>query len=102
MDENVLQSFRDLAKAMRTEPNDWQWIGPHMSQRMFGITEKRAKAYAARHGGTAMQMTQETRRAEATAKFHERAAAAYRSVGKDDRAASALRAARIAREGHLS
>ena len=36
---------------------DWQWIGPHMSQRMFGITEKRAKEYAAKHGGKAEQMT---------------------------------------------
>jgi hypothetical protein len=35
---------------------DWQWIGPHMSQRMLGITEKRAKEYAARHGGEAKKM----------------------------------------------
>jgi hypothetical protein len=48
-----LQAFRNIAAAMQTEPTDWQWIGPHMSQRMFGITEQRAKAYAARHGGTA-------------------------------------------------
>jgi hypothetical protein len=27
-----------------------------MSQRMFGISEKRAKEYAARHGGEAMKM----------------------------------------------
>ena len=38
------------------EPQNWQWIGPYMSQRMFGITEKRAKEYAARHGGEAMKM----------------------------------------------
>jgi hypothetical protein len=35
---------------------DWQWIGPHLSQRMFGITQERAEAYAARHGGEAKPM----------------------------------------------
>lgn len=38
---------------LRTEPADWQWIGPHMSQRMFGITRRRAQEYATRFGGTA-------------------------------------------------
>lgn len=52
-----LEYFRSLADAMRGgEPADWQWVGPHMSQRMFGITEKRAKDYAARHGGEAKKM----------------------------------------------
>ena len=51
-----LNHFRALADAMQTSPTDWQWIGPHMSQRHFGITEARAKAYAARHGGTASRM----------------------------------------------
>jgi hypothetical protein len=51
-----LSTFRAIADAMQTEPTDWQWIGPHMSQRMFGITEQRAKAYAERHGGVAAQM----------------------------------------------
>ena len=37
-------------------PTDWQWIGPHMSQRMFGITEERARGYAESHGGTASKM----------------------------------------------
>ena len=59
MDINIdatLQNFRHLAELMAgPEPQDWQWIGPHMSQRMFGITEERAKSYAERHGGTAMQ-----------------------------------------------
>lgn len=57
MREADLVEFRRLAGALAgDEPQDWQWIGPHMSQRMFGITEQRAKAYAARHGGTARQM----------------------------------------------
>lgn len=56
MQDAVLFHFRDLAAAMTTEPTDWQWIGPHMSQRMFGITEARAKDYAERHGGSATQM----------------------------------------------
>lgn len=51
-----LEAFRAIAAAMQTEPTDWQWIGQHMSQRMFGITEARAKAYAARHGGVAQKM----------------------------------------------
>jgi hypothetical protein len=56
MTDATLQHFRDIAAAMQTEPTDWQWIGPHMSQRMFGITERRAKEYAQRHGGTAVKM----------------------------------------------
>lgn len=56
MNDAQLQAFRDIAAAMQTEPADWQWIGPHMSQRMFGITERRAKAYAERHGGKAERM----------------------------------------------
>lgn len=53
-----LSYFRQIADAMLPagEPADWQWIGPHMSQRMFGITERRAKAYAERHGGKAEKM----------------------------------------------
>lgn len=53
-----LEMFRAIAAAMQTEPTDWQWIGPWMSQRMFGITERQAKAYAERHGGTAQRMSQ--------------------------------------------
>jgi hypothetical protein len=53
MTNATLSHFQAIAEAMNTEPTNWQWIGPHMSQRMFGITEARAKAYAERHGGTA-------------------------------------------------
>lgn len=53
MNDAVLSYFRSLSEAMQTAPADWQWIGPHMSQRMFGITERRAREYAARHGGEA-------------------------------------------------
>ena len=56
MNDAVLSQFRSMHAAMHPEPHDWQWIGPHMSQRMFGLTAERAKAYAARHGGTARQM----------------------------------------------
>jgi hypothetical protein len=38
------------------EPTDWMWVGQHMSQQMFGITEARALAYAERHGGVAQKM----------------------------------------------
>jgi copper oxidase (laccase) domain-containing protein len=56
MNAAQLQAFRDIADAMQTKPADWQWIGPHMSQRMFGITQERAEAFAARHGGEARKM----------------------------------------------
>ena len=57
MNEAVLSGFRQLAAAMAgPEPQNWQWVGKHMSQRMFGISESRAKEYAARHGGVAKVM----------------------------------------------
>lgn len=52
----VLESFRRIAAAMNSEPCTWQWIGRWESQRMLGITETRAKEYAARHGGEAREM----------------------------------------------
>jgi hypothetical protein len=49
--------FRALAADLAEgRPRDWQWTGPHDSQRMFGITEERAKEYARLHGGEARQM----------------------------------------------
>ena len=54
----TLQAFRDIATQMIGKA-DWEWIGPHMSQRMFGITQERAEGYAKAHGGTARQMTTE-------------------------------------------
>jgi hypothetical protein len=57
MNDAVLTHFRALADALRVETADWQWIGPHLSQRMFGITEARARAYAAQYGGQAQRMT---------------------------------------------
>jgi hypothetical protein len=59
MTNNQLEAFRALAAAMETEPTDWQWIGPHMSQRMFGITQARAESHAKAHGGKAEQMVKE-------------------------------------------
>ena len=56
MTEAQLLAFRAIAEAMQPESTDWQWIGPHLSQRMFGITEQRAKAYAERHGGVASKL----------------------------------------------
>jgi hypothetical protein len=56
MTDATLQMFRDIAAAMTVDPTDWQWIGPHASQRMFGITRTRAEEYARRHGGTASPM----------------------------------------------
>ena len=56
MNDAQLNAFRTIAASMQTEPTDWEWIGKHISQRMFGITEKRARNYAEKHGGTAKQM----------------------------------------------
>lgn len=62
MTQAQLQKFRELADAMRgDEANDWQWIGRWESQRMLGITEARARAYAERHGGTASKMEEDAR-----------------------------------------
>lgn len=57
MNDATLDGFRALAAAMNSEPCDWQWIGPHMSQRMFGISENRAREYMVRFGGDARRMT---------------------------------------------
>lgn len=56
MNEATLTGFRQIAEAMGIRDERWEWIGKHMSQRMFGITEKRAKEYAALYGGIARQM----------------------------------------------
>lgn len=56
MNDAQLSAFRQIADAMQQQPADWQWVGPHLSQRMFGITRERAEAYAARHGGEAKPM----------------------------------------------
>lgn len=56
MTDATLTGFRMIADAMQTEPTDWQWNGPHMSQQMFGITRTRAEDYAERFGGKASQM----------------------------------------------
>jgi hypothetical protein len=58
MNEAQLQAFRDLASRLSgDEPQDWEWVGEHASQRMFGITERRAKDYERRLGGTARRMS---------------------------------------------
>jgi hypothetical protein len=59
MTDAELNHFRAIAAAMQTNPTDWQWIGKHLSQRLFGITEQRARDYARRFGGEAKQMTPE-------------------------------------------
>lgn len=56
MNDAQLDAFRQIAQNMNGEPQDWQWVGPHLSQRMFGISEQRAKDYAKRYGGEAKQM----------------------------------------------
>lgn len=54
MNDATLEGFRSIANSMRPPvPHDWEWVGEYISQRMFGITEERAKAYAAKYGGAA-------------------------------------------------
>lgn len=54
MTNATLQAFREIAATMHGDtPQNWQWIGQHMSQRMFGISETRAKDYAKTFGGIA-------------------------------------------------
>lgn len=55
MTDAQLSAFREIAATM-LGATDWQWIGPHMSQRMFGISEDRARDYAKRFGGEARKM----------------------------------------------
>lgn len=55
MNAAALDNFRRIAADMIGRA-DWQWIGPHASQRHFGITRERAEAFAARHGGEAREM----------------------------------------------
>ena len=54
----TLQAFRDIADQMIGSESErrWEWIGAHMSQRMFGITQERAEEYARLYGGTARRM----------------------------------------------
>lgn len=53
MNDATLNEFRQIASEMGIRDEGWQWIGPHMSQRMFGISEARAKEYARLYGGEA-------------------------------------------------
>ena len=55
MNDATLEGFRKIAETMLGK-QDWQWVGPHMSQRMFGISQERAEGYAKSHGGVAKKM----------------------------------------------
>ena len=56
----TLEMFRALADAMTAgTPQTWQWIGPHISQRMFGMSRERAETYAAKFGGVASPMRED-------------------------------------------
>lgn len=58
MNDATLDYFRSLADAMAGDTlRDWQYVGPYISQRYYGITEQKAKDLQARFGGDARQMT---------------------------------------------
>jgi len=57
MTDPTLEMFRMLAEAMSDAPRNWQWIGQHESQRMFGISQTRAEDLARRFGGDARRMS---------------------------------------------
>lgn len=57
MNDAALLAFRAIAAQMQAgTPQNWQWIGKHMSQRMFGISEERARKYVEIFGGEAKRM----------------------------------------------
>ena len=58
MNDSTLEALRDIAKQMMEPEQDrrWEWIGAHMSQRMFGITQERAERFARQYGGVARPM----------------------------------------------
>lgn len=58
MNQTQLEAFRTIAATLIGK-TDWEWIGPHMSQRMFGISQERAEGYAKAHGGLARPMVKE-------------------------------------------
>ncbi len=57
MNDATLHAFRQIAVAMAGDtPQTWEWVGPHASQRMFGITQERAEKFARQFGGVARRM----------------------------------------------
>ena len=58
MTDSTLQAFRGIADTMIGPQQDrrWEWVGAHMSQRMFGITQERAERFARQFGGVARRM----------------------------------------------
>lgn len=57
MNNATLHAFRQIADAMSGDaPKTWEWVGPHASQRMFGITRERAERFARQFGGVARRM----------------------------------------------
>ena len=56
MNDAQLTAFRNIAAVMDPGPHDWEWVGVHVSQRMFGITRQRAESYMKLYGGTARLM----------------------------------------------
>ena len=60
MKDAALNNLRQMAQIVcnpHKMPEDWECQGKWMSQRMFGITEQRAKDMASRYGGVARKMT---------------------------------------------
>jgi hypothetical protein len=58
MNDSTLEALRGIAEQMMGPEQDrrWEWIGAHMSQRMFGITQERAERFARQYGGVARRM----------------------------------------------
>jgi hypothetical protein len=61
--DKFLRDLRAIANLVLGD-RTWQWIGPHMSQRMFAITEAHAKNNVARYGGFAQKMPDPTMASE--------------------------------------
>ena len=48
--------LRSITDEFPIVPTNWEWVAPHLSQRISGISEIRAKDLVARNGGMAGEM----------------------------------------------
>ena len=48
--------LRSIADEFPIVPKNWEWVAPHLSRRISGISELRARDLVARNGGSAVEM----------------------------------------------
>lgn len=52
-----LDVLRASGRELPLVPTNWEWDAPHLSRRISGISEQRARDLAARNGGSASRMS---------------------------------------------